>query len=96
MKVCLQSSLRNRHLPRQLRTPMTSNDLATARAYHEAGNLGQAEEIYRRILTGDPRHAEALHLLGLVEIQRGNPQAAVEHLRQAVAQDGSHAEYPRL
>ena len=72
---------------------MNPHDLATARAYHEAGNLGQAEEIYRRILAGDPRHAEARHLLGLVEIQRGNPQAAVEHLRQAVAQDGSHADY---
>jgi len=72
---------------------MTSHDLATARAYHEAGNLGQAEEIYRRILNAEPRDAEALHLLGTVHIQRGNPQAAVEHLQQAIAEDGSQADY---
>ncbi|NQU26449.1 MAG: tetratricopeptide repeat protein [Candidatus Nealsonbacteria bacterium] len=43
---------------------MTSDLLATARAYHEAGNLGGAEELYRRILATEPRHADALHLLG--------------------------------
>lgn len=34
--------------------------------HHESGQLAQAEQIYRQILSVQPDHAEALHLLGVV------------------------------
>ena len=33
---------------------------------HQAGRLFEAEEIYRRILTADPEHPQALGLLGAI------------------------------
>ena len=53
--------------------------------YHRAGRLDDAEEIYRRILAGDARHSDSLHLLGMVEHQRGHQEAAVELIEQAIA-----------
>lgn len=38
---------------------------------HRAGHLGDAEEIYRRILDSDPEHAEALGLLGAIAFAAG-------------------------
>ncbi len=51
---------------------------------HQAGNLGQAEQLYRHVLEADPTHAETHHLLGLVAHQTGRPDLAIALLRQAV------------
>lgn len=59
--------------------------LAEALGYHEAGRLGEAERLYRQILTVDPNHADALHLLGMVAYQVGRHDVAVELIRGAVA-----------
>jgi predicted O-linked N-acetylglucosamine transferase (SPINDLY family) len=53
-------------------------------AQHEAGRLDQAEALYREALAGDPKHAEALHLLGLVSFQRGEFQSAIELIECAI------------
>jgi protein O-GlcNAc transferase len=53
-------------------------------AHHEAGELGHAEALYREALAGDPAHAEALHLLGLVVFQRGEFQLAIELIERAL------------
>src|SRR5712691_4811251 len=50
----------------------------TAVAHHQAGRLAEAENLYRRILEADPSHAGSLHLLGVVALQRGRPDAAIE------------------
>ncbi|MGE5538022.1 MAG: tetratricopeptide repeat protein [Gemmatimonas sp.] len=50
--------------------------LADAFAHHRAGRLPEAEAIYRRILDGNPRHAEALHHLGLIAASRGDLDGA--------------------
>ena len=42
----------------------TVESLAAARRHHRAGELAQAERIYRQVLQVDPNHAEALYLLG--------------------------------
>ncbi|MBL8700354.1 MAG: tetratricopeptide repeat protein [Alphaproteobacteria bacterium] len=52
---------------------------------HQSRRLVEAEERYRRILAAQPRHAGALHLLGVVDIQRGQHQAAVERIGAALA-----------
>ncbi len=60
---------------------------------HHSGDLRQAEQIYRRILQADPRHAQALHLLGLIAYQVGNHPQAVQYASAAIRLDGRQAEY---
>jgi protein O-GlcNAc transferase len=59
--------------------------LESALRHHQAGRLGEAEALYRRILRENPRHAEALHLLGALASQVGRGEAAVDLIRQALA-----------
>jgi len=59
-------------------------DFNAAVQLHRQGQLDQAELIYRRILDETPRHADALHLLGVVAHQRGQFPRAVKLIRQAV------------
>ena len=51
---------------------------------HRAMRLDEAEAIYRRVLGARPAHAGALHLLGVVDIQRGRPTEALEKIRRAL------------
>ena len=53
-------------------------------AHHQAGELDRAEALYRRALTEEPEHAEALHLLGLVAHQQGKFQSAIELISRAL------------
>ena len=53
--------------------------------HHEAGRFAEAEALYRQILAVDPRHAEALHHLGVIAHQVGRDELAVELIRQAIA-----------
>ena len=71
--------------------PSTSEALQTAYAHHQAGQLREAEAIYRRILQVEPNHADSLHLLGLVAYQVGRAETAVELIGRAV---GLRADQP--
>jgi len=53
--------------------------------HHQAGRLAEAEALYRQILAVEPRHAEALQLLGCIAQQRGQSDVAVDLIRRAVA-----------
>jgi len=53
--------------------------------HHQAGQLQQAEHIYRQILAQQPKHADALHFLGLIAHQAGRHDMAVDLIRQSVA-----------
>jgi len=61
-----------------------SESLAAALQHHQAGRWQAAEEIYRRILQVDPAHPDALHFLGVLAHQKGQPQTAIEHIGQAI------------
>lgn len=53
---------------------------------YAAGKLAEAEALYRAILAHEPRHADALYLLGGVMMQQGSDRAQAETLfRQALA-----------
>jgi tetratricopeptide (TPR) repeat protein len=52
---------------------------------HRAGDLDQAAEIYRQILAIDARHADSLHLLGMIEHQCGHHDSAIEMIGRAIA-----------
>ncbi len=59
--------------------------LAEAVRRHRAGDLAEAEHLYRRILRTAPRNADALHLLGVVCHQRGDHRRARELIERAIA-----------
>ncbi len=52
---------------------------------HSAGRLQEAESVYRQVLAASPRHADCLHMLGVIASQCGQPQAAVACIDQAIA-----------
>jgi tetratricopeptide (TPR) repeat protein len=58
--------------------------LGDALRHHRAGQLTEAERIYRQILTIDARHVDSLHLLGLIACQGGRYDRAVELIGQAI------------
>ncbi len=58
--------------------------LEKALQQHQAGHLEEARALYRQLLNTDPEQAEALHWLGVIELQQGHPQAAVELIEQAL------------
>ena len=60
---------------------------------HGAGRLDEAERGYRAVLSAEPRHADAWHLLGVIGQQRGQAAAAVEHIRRAIALGGPQGVY---
>ena len=64
-----------------------------AKRAHQGGNLAGAEEIYRQVLAVVPEHPEALHLLGLVELQSGRLEGAVGLIRRAIAADPMAAHF---
>ena len=53
--------------------------------HHESGRLADAEAIYRQILAVEPRHAEALHGVGVIAYQVGRNDVAADSIRQAIA-----------
>lgn len=67
--------------------------LQAAVRHHQSGQLDQAETLYREIVRIDPRHADALHLLGVAAHQRVQNESAVEFIRRAIAINGSTALY---
>ena len=66
-----------------------SQVLAMAVAHHQAGRLGEAEQLYTRILSTDPSNFDALHLLGVIAHQQGHPARAVELISMAVSINSS-------
>src|ERR1700682_348591 len=63
--------------------------LELAIGHHRTGRLSEAEALYRQVLGVEPRHADALHLLGRIEHTRGRFDEAVELFDRAIAADGS-------
>ena len=60
---------------------------------HRTGCLANAEELYRLVLVDDPRHADSLHLLGVVAYQTGRHELAAEMIGKAIAVNATAAEY---
>lgn len=52
--------------------------------YHTAGELDRAEAAYRKILFRDPKHADALYLLGEIQQAKGRPDEAIPLISRAI------------
>ncbi len=69
------------------------DDLGVALAYHQQGFLVEASGIYRTLIESDPTNADALHLLGAVAMQQGEPLQAIELMERAIELDPNVAAY---
>jgi tetratricopeptide (TPR) repeat protein len=69
-----------------------SEALETAARCFQSGQIAAAENLCRQIATTDPNFAEAWHLLGVIDLQRGNHASAIENIQRAVKADPSNAE----
>lgn len=56
-------------------------------AEHRAGRLAGAEAAYRQVLAQAPRHARALHLLGMLHLDRRDPAGAAGFLADSLSVD---------
>jgi tetratricopeptide (TPR) repeat protein len=53
-------------------------------AFHQTGRLDDAKQRYIMALALDPRHSDALHMLGVICIQTGQLEPGVELIEQAI------------
>jgi tetratricopeptide (TPR) repeat protein/SAM-dependent methyltransferase len=58
---------------------------ARAVQHHRTGQLRDAESLYRNILAVDPRHINSLYNAGLIGVQVGRPEVAVDLIGKAIA-----------
>ncbi len=72
---------------------MSHKSLLAARELHRAGDLAAAEPMYRRILDEEPEHPDALHLLGVVALQRGDSESAIALIERAIGARPGEAAY---
>lgn len=73
--------------------PVVAEDPTFARAVelHQRGDTASAEPLYREILRRQPRHAGALHLLGVIHLQRGELAQALAACEAALAANPRNA-----
>jgi tetratricopeptide (TPR) repeat protein len=64
--------------------------LQQAVALHQQGRLDEAERLYRQAIAAAPRDFDALHLLGMLELQRGRHADATSFLDRAIAIEAGH------
>lgn len=67
--------------------------LKKAFALHQKGQLAEAAPLYREVLRRDPKNADALHLLGVLETQSKNALAAIELFDRAIEIDPKNAPF---
>lgn len=83
---------------RKTQTPRSNapqQDLLLGRAQqlHQAGHVGQAEEICKKLLKKKPKNAPALHLLGLIAKEKGELAYAATLVKKALTYSPSNARY---
>ncbi|MDO9360455.1 MAG: tetratricopeptide repeat protein [Polaromonas sp.] len=71
--------------PSALQAQHIAAKLQQAVAFHQKGQLGPAHALYQEILTLQPAHFDALHLLGVIAAQVGNHAEALAWIDRALA-----------
>ncbi len=69
--------------PRSPARPLPPAALRQALALHQKGELAQAQTKYEAILDVRPGHFDALNMLGVIALQRGQPEKALPLLDRA-------------
>ena len=66
--------------------------LQEALSLHQAGRLQEAEALYQSILQKYPQHPDAMHLLGVIALQSGKNEIAINLIRDAIRIKPNNAE----
>ena len=77
---------RQRQQNRLQADPDIASELNRAVTFHRSGEIEKAEAGYRTVLEIDPKHPDALHLMGIIASQQGNYETAVRLINQAIQQ----------
>ena len=74
------------------------NDAAFDRAlqHHMRGDLAGAETVYRQVLTADPKHADSIHMLGVLAHQQGRHKQAEGLINSAIGLNPLPSYYSNL
>lgn len=64
-------------------TAAPTDPLQVAIAHHRRGELDAAQALYAELLRVDPRRADALNFMGVLMVQRGERERALELLKKA-------------
>jgi Flp pilus assembly protein TadD len=56
---------------------------------HGAGRLAEAGQVYQQVLTAVPAHPDALHMMGVLLLQMGQPAQSLGWIERAIAASGS-------
>lgn len=67
--------------------------LQRAIEHHQAGQLQDAERLYRAILQTQPDHSDANHNLGVLAVQVKQPAAGLSHFKAAVEAKPDQGQY---
>jgi tetratricopeptide (TPR) repeat protein len=78
-------------LPQAPRNVSDEQAMELASRHQAAGRLAEAEAILRQVLAQQPKHAHALHLLGVIAYQAGKVERAIELVNAAIAESGNVA-----
>ena len=70
-----------------------ADSFSTALRQFQNGQIAEAQQRLNDIVQVDPQHAEAWHLLGLIEYQKASFEGAVKHFHRAVQIENHSAKY---
>ena len=68
-----------------------NNAIKAAMENYQAGNLQQAETIYKKILKIKPNHFNTLHMLGVICFQLKKYDSAIQYIKRAIQFNPSNA-----
>src|ERR1035437_8918344 len=77
-------NVRKLHVVSNLLATMLQEKLQQAIAFHQNGQLPQAQALYEEILTTQPKHFDSLHLLGVIAYQTKQYQRAADLIGKAI------------
>jgi len=66
---------------------------AQALTLHQRGQLGEAERLYRQVLSRHPDHPDALNLLGVLALQTGRNKESIDLIGRALARNDRVADF---
>src|SRR4026207_1260119 len=70
--------------PKPIPAKSDAEAMRQAVLFHQRGQLGEAETLYRYTLDSDPENFDALHLYGVLKHQRGNHADALSFIARAL------------
>src|ERR1700679_1902312 len=73
--------------------PPVLSCLQLALEHHQAGRFTQAQALYRQILQAERNHADALHFLGVIAEQTGEPEGGTALMKRAISLNPSNPSY---